>query len=99
LLADVNNAEQYADNIISYRDNLPDGIKSIGELVSVLSMDTASFKQIADVITVRSYVFGVRSFATTERGNLTTAQLQTEEVIDRSSRPNRILYRYQGQTN
>ena len=99
LLADVNNAEQFADNIISYRDNLPYGITSIGELVSVLSMDVASFKKIADLITVRSYVFTVRSFAITERGDLTTAQLQTEEVIDRSSRPNRVLYRYQGKIN
>lgn len=99
LLADANNAEQYADNIISYRDNLPDGIKSIGELVGVLSMDVATFKEIADIITVRSNVFTVRSFAITERGNLTTAQLQNEVVVDRSSSPDKILYWYQGQTN
>jgi type II secretory pathway component PulK len=99
VFADSNDAQQIAENIIAYRNNLPDGIKSIGELVSVLSMDTATFKKAAELMTVRSYVFGIRSFAKTERGGLQTAQLLTEAAVNRGTKPSKVLYWYQGQTN
>jgi len=99
LLANIENGRQFADNIIFYRNSMPQGVTSIGELVSVMGMDTSSFRQIANQIMVHSRVFTVRSFATAYRGQLLTAQLQCEAVVDRSTSPSQVLYWYQGQTN
>ena len=96
LLGGGDEAERTAQSIIAYRDTLADGIEDISELTeqSVLSSDV--FSQIEDYITTSSDIFTIRCFATADRNGLDGATLQTEAVVDRSSRPCKILFWYQG---
>lgn len=98
LLGGDEKANQLAENIENYRSTLLNGMESIADMLNVPSMDVDSFKKIANQITVRSNVFTVRSFATSERG-LRGAKLQIEAVVDRAASPYQILYFYQGETN
>jgi len=96
LLGGGDEAERTAQAILAYRDTLADGIEDISELTeqSVLSSDV--FSQIEDYITTSSDIFTIRCFATADRNGLDGATLQTEAVVDRSSRPCKILFWYQG---
>ncbi len=99
LLGGDDKAYQLADNIVSYRENLSDGMKSIAEVLDVSAMDIDTFKRIANYITVRSNVFTVRSFASAESRIVSRGELQIEAVVDRGSSPSAVLYFYQGETN
>jgi len=99
LLGGGDEGELLADEIITYRETLLEGMQSIGEVMSAGSMTVDTFKKIADYITTRSDVFTVRCFATADRGGLSGATLQTEVVVDRSSTPYKTLYWYQGARN
>jgi len=92
-------ADQLADDIITYREGLPNGMQSIAEVLEAGSVKIDTFKKIADYITTRSDVFTIRCFAMAERNGISAATLQTEAVADRSSTPCRILYWYQGANN
>ena len=91
--------EQLAENIITYREGLIDGMESIAEILKVQSMKIDDFKRIANYITTRSGIFTVYSSARADRTSISKATLQTEAVVDRSSTPSTILYCYQGATN
>ncbi len=99
LLGGDDKAHQLADNIIAHRENLPDGMKSIAEIMDVSSMDIDTFKKIANHITVRSNVFTIRSFASAESKVISRGELQIESVVDRGNSPSQVLYFYQGETN
>lgn len=99
LLGDSETNQQLAQNIITYRENLFDGMESIAEVMQVSSMKIDTFKKIANYITTRGNVFTIRSFATAERGGLPGATLQTEAIVDRDQTPCRVLYWYQGASN
>jgi len=99
LLGGDDKAHQLAGNIIAHRENLPDGMKSIAEMMDVSSMDIDTFKKIANYITVRSNVFTIRSFASAESRIISRGELQIEAVVDRGSSPSQVLYFYQGETN
>jgi len=96
LLGGGDEAERTAQAILAYRDTLADGIEDISELTeqSVLSSDV--FSQLEDYITTSSDIFTIRCFATADRNGLNGATLQTEAVVDRSTRPCKILFWYQG---
>ena len=85
--------EQAAYSIIAERAGLLYGFESIGDVMNVESVGIEKFKQIADLITVRSDVFAVRCFATAD---VSGARLQTECVVDRAETPCTVLYWYQG---
>ncbi|MCK5175255.1 MAG: general secretion pathway protein GspK, partial [Planctomycetes bacterium] len=100
LLGGGKEAEQLADNIITYRKGLTGGIESIAEIMKVNSMKIDTFKEIAQDITTRSDIYSVYSTAMSQadrRGVM--ARLQTEVVADRGAEPVAILYWYQGVSN
>jgi DNA uptake protein ComE-like DNA-binding protein len=99
LLGGDDRAELLAGNIVAYRAGLLDGMQSIAELLQVESMGIDTFKEIANDVTTRSDVYTIRCVATADRSGSSGATLQTEAVVDRSSRPCNILYWYQGANN
>ena len=99
LLGGGDSAEQFAAEIIAYRESLMYGMESIAEVMQVPSMDIDKFKQIAGLITTRSDVFTIRCVATADRNGKNGATLETEAVVDRSSSPCKVLYWYQGASN
>jgi len=98
LLGEDESAERIADGIIAYREGLLAGMESIGDLLNAESVGVEDFKKLAAQVTTRSDVFTVRCFATAERGDSSGLTLQTEAVVDRSSRPCQIVYWYEGPT-
>lgn len=92
-------AEQTADDIITYREELLYGMQSIAEIMNVSSVKIDTFKKIADYITTRSDVFTVHCFARADRSGAGGATLQAEAVVDRGSTPCKMLYWYQGANN
>jgi len=99
LLGGDDAADQLAEDIITYRETLTDGMQSIAEVMEAGSMDVDNFKKIADYITTRSNIFMVRCFATADRNADKGMMLQTEAVVDRSQTPCKIVYWYQGANN
>ena len=99
LLEGGKEAQQLADNIITYRKSLVAGMESIADIMKVGSMKINTFKKIANYITTRSDIYSVCSTATSTQSPGSRAKLQTEAVVDRGTSPNTILYRYQGVSN
>jgi len=99
LLGGDDQAWQVAENIVTRREVLTDGMQSIAELMESGSVNLDAFKRIANSITTRSDVFTIRCFATASRGSDSGLALQAETVVDRSSSPYKILYSYQGASN
>ena len=99
LLGGGDEAERTAQEIISYRNTLAEGIEDISELTEqgVLSEDI--FEQIEDYITTSSDIFTIRCFATADRNGVSGTILHAEAVVDRSSKPCRILFWYQETNN
>jgi type II secretory pathway component PulK len=96
LLGDSGENEETAENIISYRSSLMDGMYSISDLLAADLVNISTFKRIANNITTRSEVYTIRCTATADRGTSSGTTLQTEVVVDRSSSPCKTLYWYQG---
>jgi len=96
LLGEDDSADNIAEGIIAYRQGQLDGITSIAELIKARSVGLKAFKKLAPFITTRSDVYTIRCYATAERGGQSGFRLQSEAVVDRSSRPCRILYIYEG---
>jgi len=96
LLGGGDEAERTAQSILAYRDTLADGIEDVSELNEQGILDEGVFEQLEDYITTSSDIFTIRCFATADRNGLNGATLQTEAVVDRSTRPCKILFWYQG---
>jgi DNA uptake protein ComE-like DNA-binding protein len=96
LLGGDASAEQAADRVVTYRSSVTGGMTSIADVLKVEGIKVATFKKIAELITVRSGVYTVRCFATAKRGDARGTNLQAEAVVDRSSRPCKVLHWYQG---
>jgi type II secretory pathway component PulK len=96
LLGGGDEAERTAQAILAYRDTLADGIEDVSELNEQGILDEGVFEQLEDYITTSSDIFTIRCFATADRNGLNGATLQTEAVVDRSTRPCKILFWYQG---
>jgi DNA uptake protein ComE-like DNA-binding protein len=92
-------AWQTADKIINHRKGLAGGMVSIADLLRSGTVTVSTFKGMANYITTRSNVFTVRCVAVADRGNVAGSSLRTETVVDRSSRPCKVLYWYQGACN
>ncbi|MHC4497881.1 MAG: hypothetical protein ACYS21_02055 [Planctomycetota bacterium] len=99
LLGADERAERLADDIIAHREGLIGGMQSVADVLNVGSVSIDTFKKIANYITTRSDVFTIRCFATADRAGVSGIRLQTEAVVDRSERPCRVLYWYQGAGN
>jgi len=91
--------KEIAENIVTYRESLIDGMQSIADLTKEGLVNMNTFKRIANNITTRSNVFTIRCFATADRGGVSGTTLQTEVVVDRSESPYTTLYWYQGASN
>ncbi len=91
--------KEIAENIVTYRESLIDGMQSIADLTKEGLVNMNTFKRIANNITTRSNVFTIRCFATADRGRVSGTTVQAEVVIDRSESPYTTLYWYQGASN
>jgi len=98
LLGGGDEAERIAQSIIAYRKTLVDGIEDLSELTEKGVLNEDVFGQLEQYITTSSNIFTIRCFATADRNGLNGTTLQTEAVVDRSSKPFKILFWYQ-QTN
>ena len=99
LLGGGDEAERTAQAIMSYRDTLAEGIEDISELTEQGVLSNDIFSQIEDYITTRSDIFTIRCIATADRNGVSGTTLHTEAVVDRSSKPCRILFWYQETNN
>jgi type II secretory pathway component PulK len=99
LLGGGDDAYRSAQAIISYRETLAEGIASISELTEQGILSSDAFEQLQNNITTSSNIFTIRCVATADRNGVSGTTLQTEAVVDRSSRPCRILFWYQETNN
>ncbi|HLB72531.1 MAG TPA: type II secretion system protein GspK [Sedimentisphaerales bacterium] len=90
---------QLAEAIIAYREEQLYGMESIADVLQSGGMSVATFKQVADLIAVRSDVYTIRCVATGTRAAGDGMSIRTETVVDRSSTPYVTLYWYQGANN
>ena len=93
LIALLEDSQEKADEIMTYRESLATGMTSIAELSNVKSIDIKTFKKIAQGITTRGNVFTVRCSATAGK---TRARSGSEVVVDRGGQDVAVLYRYEG---
>ena len=80
---------QLAGGIVQYRSGLAGGYSSIAELLVVPGVSVELFKRFAELITVRSHVFGIRAIARAQRTGLTH---RIHAVIDRGGVRPVVLY-------
>lgn len=93
-------ALQLAQDVIAFREQQIYGMESIADVLQDGGMSVSDFKKIADLITVRSDVYTIRSTASGARPNGAAGYtVRTEAVVDRSSTPYEVLYWYQGAQN
>jgi hypothetical protein len=78
---------------------LVDGIEDVSELTEKGVLSDEIFGQIEDYITISSDIFTIRCFATADRNGVSGTILHAEAVVDRSSKPCRILFWYQETNN
>lgn len=81
--------EQIAAAAVQMREGLDEGFANIAEILNVTGMSVIRFKKMAGLITVRSNVFTIRSFARAER---TGIQHSVEAVVSRGKARPKILY-------
>jgi len=99
LLGGGDEAESTALDIIGYRESAENGIENISELTEQQILSSNVFSQIQDYITTRSDIFTIYCVAMAGASVVNGATLQTEAVVDRSTKPCKILFRYQGSSN
>jgi len=99
LLGGGDEAYRTAQSIVAYRDSLSEGIENISELSEKSIVSNEVFSQLENYITTRSDIFTIHCVATAERNGVSGTTLQTEAIVDRSSKPCRILFRYQETSN
>jgi DNA uptake protein ComE-like DNA-binding protein len=78
-----------AQQIVSRRRNMPEGFRTIAELLTIPDVTIPLFKKFASLITVRSTVFTIHSFGCCRRSDIRCA---VEAVIDRSDTDVIVLY-------
>ena len=93
------NAVSTALSIIDYRESAENGIENISDLTDSGVMTSSEFSEIEDYIDVSSDIFTIYCVAAVERNGTLGAQVRTEFVVDRSSRPFKILFSYHGTSN
>jgi len=93
------NAVRTALDIINFRESSENGIESPSDLTDYGVMTSTDFAKIEDYITVSSDIFTVVCVAAANRNGTPGAQVRTEVVLDRSSRPYEVLFSYQGASN
>ena len=96
LTALLDDREDIAEAIILYRAGQIDGFTSLSDLSEVSSMDKSSIRKIIDLVTVRSAIFTIYSYANADQ---TGAQSTLEAVVDRNTSPVQILYMRTGVMN
>ncbi len=99
LLGGGEEAVSIALAVIDYRESTENGIEQTSDLTDNGVMTDSEFSEIEDYITVSSDVFTVYCVAAVDRNGIPGAQVQTEFVVNRSSRPYEILFSYQGTSN
>ncbi|MFH1716752.1 MAG: type II secretion system protein GspK [Planctomycetota bacterium] len=99
LLGGGDEAESTALDIIGYRQSAENGIENISELTEQQILSNDVFSQIQNYITTRSDIFTIYCVAMAGASVVNGATLQTEAVVDRSTKPCKILFRYQGSSN
>ena len=99
LLGGGDEAERTAQAIMSYRNTRAEGIEDISELTEQGILSNDIFSQIENYITTSSDIFTIRCIATADRNGVSGTTLCTEAVVDRSSKPCRILFSYQETNN
>jgi len=99
LLGGDDNAYSTALDIIGYRESSENGIENISELTQQQIVSSNVFSQIQDYITTSSDIFTIYCVATAGTSGVNGPALQTEAVVDRSTRPCKILFRFQGPSN
>jgi type II secretory pathway component PulK len=99
LLGGGDEAERNTQAIISYRDSLSEGIEDISELTEKGIVGSDVFQQLQNYLTTRSDIFMIHCFAATDKNGASGTTLETEAVVDRSSKPCRILFWYQETNN
>lgn len=92
----ADNPRSLADAVIAYREQLAQGLSSVGELLNVSGINVRTFKQVVDQVTVRSNVFWVQSMARARRTGLSATRTVMESIVDRGASPAEFLYCYQG---
>lgn len=97
--AEDEDAVRTALDIIDFRESSENGIEKPSDLTDYGVMTDSEFSNIEDYITVSSDVFTVHCVATVERNGMPCAQVQTEMVLNRGTRPHEILFSYQGASN
>jgi general secretion pathway protein K len=99
LLGGGEEAVSIALAIIDYRESTENGIEQTSDLTDNGVLTDSEFSEIEDYITVSSDVFTVYCVAAVDRNGIPGAQVRTEFVVNRSSRPYEILFSYQGASN
>jgi len=99
LLGGDDNAYNTALDIIGYRESSENGIEDVSELTQQQILSNNAFSQIQDNITTSSDVFTIYCVAKAGMSGVNGPALQTEAVVDRSARPAKILFRYEGPSN
>ncbi len=89
-------AELAARDIVTYRDQITEGLLEANELVDGGAIDQSVFDQISGKLTTTSNIFTIYCYSVAERSDMDGARLLTEAVVDRSQSPAEILYWYQG---
>jgi len=96
LTALLDDREDIAEDIILYRAGQLDGITSLSELSGISSLNKTSIKKIIDIVTVRSAIFTIYSYANADQ---TGARNTLEAVVDRDTSPVQIIYMRTGVMN
>jgi type II secretory pathway component PulK len=99
LLGGDDNATRAALEIINFRESAENGIESPSDLTDYGVLSDSDFSEIEEYVTVSSDIFTVYCVAAADRSGTPGARLQTEVVLDRSSRPYKVLFSYQGTSN
>ena len=86
-------SRETAEAIVSYRYSQRGAFFSVGELLLSQTVTERQFKAFAELVTVRSNVFEIRSRGRTPWG----VEQTIVAVVDRTAEPIRILYWYQSE--
>ncbi len=96
LFHEASNPRSVAEAVMSQRSQLAYGFSSVGSLLTIDSIDVATFKQVVDFVTVRSNVFSIQSTARARYTGLSAMRTVTETIVDRGESPVQFIYHTQG---
>ena len=90
------NPRTLAEAVMAYRGTMAYGLSSVGSLLNVNGIDIQTFKQVVDLVTVRTNVFSIQSTARARRTGLSATRTVMETIVDRGASPAQFIYCYQG---